>query len=197
MDLNEINFSNIQAAEDKELSNEKVVFNVPCGAYIVEIINAEAKVASTGTKYIQLVLDVAEGAFKGFAQKAESVTGHDYSYLIVRAFYGTEKTNSSFKRLLDKLEESNRNFSYARWKKDCNEKDFIGLIFGVVLDEKLNEYNGKISKRVEPSYFKIYSANEIDEGKYQEPRRLNKAEKQKLAEYLDSISPSNESELPF
>lgn len=186
-----------EAAAPSADRDNNVVFDIPAGGYIMEIVGAEERTAASGNKYLVLTLDVAEGEYKGFAEKAEQTTGKDWSYKQLRVFYHTERTKAAFKRLLDCLEESNRRFKIANWQKNCDERDFKGLLIGVVCDEELNDYNG-YKKRVTPNYFKIYNIDDIEDGKFQKPRMLTAEEKAKL-EYnspLDSTVVDDES-IPF
>lgn len=166
------------AAPGADRSND-VVFDIPAGGYIMEIVSAKEDVSAQGNKYLKLTLDVAEGDYKGFAEKAEQATGKDWSYKQLRCFYHTEKAKAQFKRLLECLEQSNRRFKIAKWQENSNERDFEGLLIGVVCDEEINTYNG-IKKRITPSYFKIYNIDDIEDGKFQKPRMLTPEEKAKL-----------------
>jgi len=168
--MEKIDLDNVKSAEPSygRESSGNVVFDIPAGAYIVRIVKAEEV---EGKTYLKLTLDVAEGEYEGFAEKAKAATGNDWSYKVLYANFGTEKMKALFCRMLDVLEESNRGFKASNWKKKQNPKELEGLIFGVVMDE--DDYNPEKIK-TKPSYFKMYNIDDIDKGNYDKPKLVKK-----------------------
>lgn len=144
----------VEAAKDFE--------SLPVGGYVFKIVSVEDKTAQSGSTFLEIKCDVAEGEFKGIA------SGNEKALRRMRAFYGTPKTNGLFKRFTDSVEKCNRGFN---WDK-CNwdEQKLVGKLFCAVLvgHEYING-NGKKALATEISYVTTMDKEKFDKGDYKVP----------------------------
>lgn len=141
------------------------------GGYVVRITAVEDHPAD---EYLEVVWDVAEGEHAGFYGDEWGRT-HPFAHND-RWYYG-EKAERFFKSKLVALEQSNRGrFSVSAWQQACDEREFVGLEVGMVLQKLLNT-NKKTGKDTDfLEVVKVTASQDIRNGDYKlpEPRDLRK-----------------------
>lgn len=138
---------------------------VPAGGYVLKIVGVEDHPRD---EYLDIIYDVAEGDYKN------TFSGADNWIHTFRKYYN-EKSAPFFKKFLEVLEASNE-FSITAWNKEQNESDFVGLVFGGLIQERYytSEKDGKDKTALEVAdVTDIYS---IRSGMYKlpEPRDMRK-----------------------
>lgn len=168
------NWENVKAATDRP--------QLPEGGYIVKIIGA--KVVSYDTQSggkvdkLEIGIDIAEGEYKGFYQ-ADFESGkrqnEDYKWKGVLRQYlpmndGSERdewTKSSFKAMLEAIEDSNNGYRYDWDKPESQLKDkIVGCVFR--LEEWSMEGGSKKGWKAQP--FKFIPVESIRSGKFKKPK---------------------------
>lgn len=100
---------------------------IPAGGYVLRITDVKDVPSS---EKLEIEYEVHEGDNKDFFKKNKSA-GWVHTH---KCNYG-ERSASFFKRFLEALEDSNDNFSIAEWNKRQDEREFIGLLFGGLIQE--------------------------------------------------------------
>ena len=127
---------------------------LPVGGYVARIERVEKKISKTGSPYLQLTLDVAEGPYTGWYRKdLQSRMGgryearHKGTYTL---FYPLDDgprrdgwTHDTFTRFQDFLRKSNDGFS---WGASDDPQALVGKIIGIVVREV--EWNGYVFNRI-------------------------------------------------
>ena len=139
------------------------------GGYVLEITDVEDV---SSRSYINLVFDIAEGPNAGHFDDS---WGRDnpWAHRFVRSY--KPNCEGMFKAFLQRLQDSNPGFDIAVWERNCDERDFIGLKIGAVLqyEDYTNQYGEDKERLVVTN---IYSVDYIRDGKYKVPERIDKRE---------------------
>lgn len=149
---------------------------LPAGGYIVELRNAKIKEYKNrdGDTFerFEIALDIAEGEFKDYyAKEFCNQTNEDKKWKGVLRLYmpkedGSEQdewSKSSFKSLIEAVEESNPGFHW-----DWDESKLRGKKIGCLFRLEEWEYNGKTGKKAQP--FKAVSVEKIKSGNFKIPK---------------------------
>lgn len=149
---------------------------LPAGGYIVELRNAKIKEYKNrdGDTFerFEISLDIAEGEFKDYyAKEYCNQTNEDKKWKGVLRLYmpkedGSEQdewSKSSFKSLIEAVEDSNPGFHW-----DWDESKLKGKKIGCLFRLKEWEFNGKTGKKAEP--FKAVSVEKIKSGNFKIPK---------------------------
>lgn len=135
------------------------------GGYVAVITNVEDVPEK---EYLRITYDIAEGDHKGHF---DDVWGRNnaWAHQFIRSY--KEKAEGMFKAFLNRLEESNKHtkgFTVATWQVNSNEKSFIGLEIGLVLQKRLytNE-KGEDKESIEVR--NVVAAQDIRNGDYKLP----------------------------
>lgn len=142
---------------------------LPAGGYVVRILDVE-DVASR--EYLNIVYDIAEGPHAGFFSDDFS-RANPWKHRFVRSYKQTAR--GMFKAFLARLEETNPQFSVARWQVRGDEREFIGLLVGIVVQyEDYTNENGDDKERL--NMVGVCNADDIRAGKYTLPERKDSRE---------------------
>lgn len=114
---------------------------VPAGGYVLRITDIED---NPRNEYLTITYDVAEGDYKGTFANADAWL-HSF-----RKYYN-DKSKPFFKKFLVALQDSNDDFNIAAWNKKQNERDFVGLLVGGLIQERYytSEKDGKDKTAIE------------------------------------------------
>lgn len=158
------------------------------GGYVVVITGAED---NPQREYIELIYDIAEGPRKGYYSD-DFGRNNPWAHHFFRSYKPTALP--MFKAFLKRLEDSNEAFTIQAWQQTSDEKAFIGLELGIILQSEEYEGNdGSVKTRLNVA--RIVSADTIRRGDFTvpEPKKLERAEKV----YGGSGSADTYSDLPF
>lgn len=167
------NWENVQASTDFK--------NLPAGGYVVVIRKATEMTNPNGKAYLEILCDIAEGEFKGFAEGNEKL-------LRKMDAYSEGKASGLFKRFINSVTASNRGFKW-NW----NENALVGKIFGVVMYEEDYEKDGEIRTATKIWYPSTYSADDIRNGNF-ETVKNKKLDKQQPS---TAYTPAVDEDVPF
>lgn len=157
------------------------------GGYVMKIVKAENH---SDKEYFELLLDYAEGEYKGYGEDLEQRQGWKSGYVRWAVFY-TEKAMGRLKKIDRLLTEGNKGrFSLRAAFENAN--NFVGRGIGVVLREYQHTYNGKEYNTLEVG--EIYLPNEIREGKF---KALDKRVEKKTADPNTAAFQQTASAQPF
>ena len=153
---------------------------VPVGGYVLKITDVKD---NPRDEYLEITWDVYEGEYAGTFSGAEPWI-HTF-----RKYYN-DKSAPFFKKFLVALEDSN-DFSVAAWNKTQDEREFIGLLFGGLIQERYytSERDGEDKTALEVAdTTDIYS---IRNGFYRlpEPRDTRKSKQGGFNAYDDDPVP--------
>lgn len=115
-------WENVQASGDYKKPGE--------GGYVFVIDSVLDKTTANGKAYLEILCDIAEGEFAGYAKQAEFANGNKYSYRKMKAYY-QGKASGMFKRFIEAVAQCNNGF---KW--DWDEQKLVGMKFGAVLKER-------------------------------------------------------------
>ena len=158
------NYENVKAYGNYE--------QLPKGAYILEILNAEVGENKFG-QYVKISCDVAEGEHKGYfrndykAQQGEDKKWHCNYLLNVPNEDGTDRdewTARRFKTVIAAIEDSNPGYHF-----DWDESKFVGKLIGGLFN--IREYqknNGEIGEAT--NLAQLVTVEAIKTGKYKMPK---------------------------
>ncbi len=142
---------------------------IPAGAYICKILNAEQTRAPWGADQLELSIDIVEGEYTGFFEKDYAAQTREDKWW--RGIYriniptddGSEKDEwdkNTFNRVIGVIEDANPDFHF-----DWDEKKLKGKIIGLLFREE--EKQGKNSENtywnINP--FKAVAVGDIKDGK--------------------------------
>lgn len=156
--------------ETKAYSNEERE-QLPKGGYVCEIKKAEVVSGKFGDQ-LKISLEIAEGEFKGFFERAwrnqdrEDKVWIGTYFLAVPTDDGSEKdgwAKRRFKTFTEAVEASNTGYHW-----DWNEAGLRGKQFGALFSIRQKEYNGSVYDNTVCSG--ATSAQNIREGKYKLPK---------------------------
>ena len=149
--MENIDWGSVEAAKD--------YVRPTAGGYVMRIAYVENVEAS---KYLLLKLDFVEGELKDYGLNIEERTNDDWGYM--KAFRSYKETAKGFfKAFLVAVEQSNRNFSIAKFRG--NESMLEGMLVGAVLFEE--EYRGNDgSIKIRAKVDKIIPVDDIRKGKF-------------------------------
>lgn len=159
---------------------------LPVGGYVLRIV--DVKDNSNG-EYLEIVYDIAEGPFAGH-YAADDDWRHTF-----RKYYGG-KAAGFFKAFLNRLEESNRGrFTVDRWTINCNEREFIGLEIGGLIQERYyTNQQGEDKTVLEVA--DTVAAQDIRNGDYKLPAPRDMREK--ISPAVSSFTPTfDTADVPF
>ncbi|MDM8289046.1 hypothetical protein QUW41_06995 [Slackia piriformis] len=162
------------------------------GGYVVRITDVEDHPSE---EYLEVVWDVAEGEHAGFYGDE---WGRTHPFAHNDRWYYNDKAEKFFKSKLIALEQSNRGrFSIEQWQAACDERQFVGLEVGMVLQKLLNtsKKTGKDTEFLE--VVKVTASQDIRNGDYKlpEPRDLRKAKDEPAVSTYDPFDPYGD--VPF
>ena len=133
-------------------SNDKG--RLPADGYVIVINEAND---NPSREYVELVYDIAEGPWKAHYSD-DFGRNNPWAHHFFRSY--KDSALNMFKTFLKRLEESNDTFSIAEWQKKSDEKDFVGLEIGIILQEEEYEANdGTVKTRLNVA--KVVSADTI------------------------------------
>lgn len=136
------------------------------GGYVLVVQEVED---NPGREQLTVTYDIAEGPSKGHYSDSFGLT-NKWAHQTKVTY--SDKAARFFKVFLDALEASNPTFDTARWEQACDEQQFVGLIVGCVLQERMytnREGKDKTVLRV----FEFVPANDIRSGRFQVPEPLD------------------------
>lgn len=141
---------------------------LPAGGYVCRITDVEDVPRS---EYLRITFDIAEGQYAGHYSD-DFAREHPYIHQFVRSY--KQSAEGMFKAFLARLEESNngrggtRPFSIANWQIHANEREFIGLEIGLVMQyEKYTNGKGEDKERLNVE--RVYAAQDIRNGDFKVP----------------------------
>lgn len=135
---------------------------LPAGGYVVTIVDVEDK---EDREYLNIVYDVSEGPYTGFYAD-DFGTNNPWAHSFVRSY--KDKALGMFKAFLARLEESNRQFSIAKWQVHSEPRQLIGLELGIVVQTELYT-NGRGEDRERLNVVGVYASQDIRNGDYKLP----------------------------
>lgn len=136
----------------------------PAGGYVIRIMDIE-DVADR--EFLNVVYDIAEGQYAGFYSD-EFGQKNPWAHRFVRSYKASAE--GMFKQFLSRLEDSNPEWTVARWTQTCDPMGLIGLTLGVVFQfEDYTNDQGDDKERV--NLCGVYSVDDIRAGKYKVPDR--------------------------
>lgn len=137
---------------------------LPAGGYVIRIVGVEDVPSK---EYLNVVFDVAEGEHAGFYSD-DFGRRNPWAHRFVRSY--KESAEGMFKAFLMRLEESNPQFTIAGWQVSSDERAFVGLELGVVLQfEDYTNDRGEDRERLE--VVGVYASQDIRNGDYKVPAR--------------------------
>lgn len=135
---------------------------LPAGAYVARIVDVEDV---PEREYLNVVYDIAEGPHKGHYSD-DWGQRNPWAHRFVRSY--KEAAQGMFRAFLSRLEESNAGFDVARWQERCDEREFVGLYLGIVLQtEQYTSNKGEDRERLD--VVGVYSVRDIRNGDYKMP----------------------------
>lgn len=135
---------------------------LPAGGYVIRITDVEDMALK---EYLNIIYDVAEGEHAGFYSDSFGRL-NPWAHRFVRSY--KETALGMFKQFLRRLEDSNRNFSIAKWQERSDERELIGLTLGIVLQTELyTNDRGEDKERLE--VVGVCAAQDIRNGDFKLP----------------------------
>lgn len=162
---------------------------LPAGGYVARITNVE-DVPSRECLYIEY--DIAEGEYAGHYA---GVTDRPYLHRFVKG-YG-DKAMPFFKQFLEALQFSNPGrFDWSRWMERSDEREFIGLEIGIVVQDE--QYtNTKGEDKVRQNVVGIYATQDIRNGEFKVPEPTDKREKVAAPQASTATAAGAYDDVPF
>lgn len=136
---------------------------LPAGGYVVTITGVEDVPSK---EYLWIVYDIKEGDHAGhysddFGKK------NAWAHRFTRSYKDTAE--GMFKAFLKRLEESNRGkFSVEEWQKTSDERAFVGLELGIVLQTRMYT-NEKGDDKESLEVRGVYASQDIRNGDFKMP----------------------------
>ena len=136
---------------------------LPVGGYVIRILDVEDV---PSREYLRITYDIAEGEHAGHYSDAFGKQ-NAWSHQFVRSYKDTAE--GMFKAFLKRLEESNVGFNIEAWQaRGCNEREFVGLEVGIVLQtEQYTNNKGEDKERLE--MVGVYASQDIRNGDFKLP----------------------------
>lgn len=145
---------------------------LPKGGYILQVMGASVGYSNSGTQYVKISCDIAEGEYENFftdEYKANSNENKKWkcNYILsVPVDDGTERdswTQRRFKTVIGAFEDSNEGYHF-----DWNETKLKGLIIGGLFNEREYEGNdGQVRRAI--NLAQLVPVSKIREGKFKVP----------------------------
>lgn len=176
----------------------KAYEELPVGAYLCKIMNAEEVSYDWGSKLL-LSLDIAEGEHADyFAKKYREDRREDKRWGCVLGLYepkddGSEKdewTKRTFNNFVGCVEDANGGYHF-----DWDEKKLKGKKIAVVFRKEEWEFNGNTGWKVKP--FRVIDMGKFNDGKWGKYDDKPLANKPTPAESYNSFSDDDSGDLPF
>lgn len=138
---------------------------LPVGGYVIKILDVEDV---PSREYLRITYDIAEGEHAGHYSDAFGKQ-NAWSHQFVRSY--KDSAEGMFKAFLNRLEESNKmskGFTVEKWSERSDERDFIGLTLGAVIQKRLyTNDNGEDKEALEVA--RVYAAQDIRNGDFEVP----------------------------
>lgn len=144
---------------------------LPAGGYVCIVKNAVAGMSKKNKSTLKLVIDIAEGDFKGFFKDfPENKEFLHTIYQLIEDQNG--KAHPFLKGILTDFEESNAglNIKGGMFDERSLINKFIGVIFGI--EER--EYNGEIRVEAKPQRTTTVAKIRSGDFKIPEPKEIDK-----------------------
>ena len=136
----------------------------PAGGYVIRIMDVEDV---EDREFLNIVYDIIEGQYTGFYSD-EFGQKNPWAHRFVRSYKSTAE--GMFKQFLSRLEDSNPEWTVARWTQTCDPAGLIGLTLGVVFQfEDYTNDQGDDKERL--NLCGVYSVDDIRAGKFKVPDR--------------------------
>lgn len=165
------------------------------GCYICRILDVrEGKQASSGAYCLEIIYDIAEGTEAGHYSDE---WGRNNAWAHTdRWYYGTDKTNGSFRGRLDALEKSNPSFSVESFGNDENK--LKGLLIGMGIQKRFyTADDGSDKEALEVA--RVWDTDYVRNGKAKLPDpRDDRDDKGGKPEVVDTeVNPEVYGDIPF
>ena len=164
---------------------------LPAGGYVATIVNVEDVPSK---EYLWIVYDIKEGEHAGhysddFGKKNE------WAHRFTRSYKDTAE--GMFKAFLMRLEESNRGkFDASAWQQKSDEREFVGLEVGIVLQTRFYT-NDKGDDKEALEMRSVYASQDIRNGDFKLPEPNDKREKIGGTSVVDASSSFYDEDIPF
>ncbi len=168
---------------------------LPVGGYVIKITGVEDV---PSREYLRLTYDIAEGEHAGHYSDSFGKQ-NAWSHQFVRSY--KDAAEGMFKAFLNRLEESNKvshGFTVAKWTERSDERDFVGLELGVVIQKRLYT-NDKGEDKEALEVAAVYAAQDIRNGDYTipEPRDLRETVDEKPKAQAQPAASAYDEDVPF
>ena len=158
MGLKDVNWSEVEAAGTSKM--------LPAGGYVAVLTDIEDNERS---EYIRCTYEIADGEYTGFFAGDNRV----YTHQFIRSY--KQKAWPFFKQFLERLEESNHDFSITTWSGEA--KSLKGLYVGLIIQrEDYTNNNGEDRARMNVEG--IASVDDIRNKRFKLPDPKDNREKQ-------------------
>ena len=166
---------------------------LPVGGYVIRILDVEDV---PSREYLRITYDIAEGEHAGHYSDAFGKQ-NAWSHQFVRSYKDTAE--GMFKAFLKRLEESNVGFNIEAWQaRGCNEREFVGLEVGIVLQtEQYTNNKGEDKERLE--MVGVYASQDIRNGDFEvpEPRDVREQVAAKPKPQAQASASVYDADIPF
>lgn len=136
----------------------------PAGGYVIRIMDVEDV---EDREFLNIVYDIIEGQYAAFYSDEWGLK-NPWAHRFVRSYKATAE--GMFKQFLSRLEDSNPEWTVARWTQTCDPAGLIGLTLGVVFQfEDYTNDQGDDKERL--NLCGVYSVDDIRAGKFKIPDR--------------------------
>lgn len=161
---------------------------LPAGGYVARIVDVEDV---SDREYLWIVYDIAEGEHSGHYSD-DFGKNNAWAHRFSRSYKQTAQ--GMFKAFLKRLEESNVGFSIEAWQaRGCNEREFVGLEVGIVLQtEQYTNNKGEDKERLE--MVGVCASQDIRNGDFKLPEPKDNRLK---GQYEGASAGSYSDDLPF
>lgn len=167
---------------------------LPAGGYVVRIIGVED---NPQWNMLKITYDIAEGDYAGHFSDEWGIAhpgAHQFS-----KWYTTQdgKPDGRFRSFLNDLETSNRGrFSVNAWTQHCDERQFIGLEIGAVIQKEMRtKDNGDDVEYMQVFY--TTASQDIRNGDYKLPEIRDKRTKVPAPSLSPSAGSYYNEDVPF
>lgn len=144
---------------------------LPAGGYVVRIANVEDVAAK---EYLWIVYDIAEGDHAGHYSD-DFGKQNEWAHRFTRSY--KDSAEGMFKAFLTRLEESNRGkFDAKAWQEKSDEREFVGLELGVVLQTRYYT-NDKGEDKEALEVRGVYASQDVRNGDFKMPEPRDDREK--------------------
>lgn len=173
-----------------ELIEESAVGEkLPAGGYVVRIVDVNDVPEK---EYLWIVYDILESNVDG--KLSTDHAGHygddfgkqnPWAHRFTRSY--KDSAEGMFKAFLSRLEESNRGkFDAKAWQGKSDEREFVGLELGVVLQTRYYT-NEKGEDKEALEVRGVYASQDIRSGDFKVPAPNDKREKAPAAGFFDDV----------